>query len=229
MNVLITGASRGLGLECVKQYAENGATVYACCREPGRAQDLERISDAAGGKISVHALDVAAPQSVDTLARAFDGQPLDIVINNAGVYGPAAQSADDMDYAGWAETLAVNVMAPFRIAQAFKKNLMAGRERKLIAITSSMGAMDDHDGTTFAYRSSKAALNNAMHGLAKAWRRDRLIVALIHPGWVKTDMGGPSAPLSPHQSIAGVRRVIAKLGQADSGKFFDYTGKELAW
>ncbi len=228
MNVLVTGANRGLGLEFVKQYAEAGATVYACCRDPG-SKDLRKISDATGGKVSLHGLDVANAQSVAALAKGFGREPLDILINNAGIYGPRNQTADDMDYEGWAQTFAVNTIAPFRMAQAFHANLSAGRERKLITITSGMGSTARQPGDYFAYRSSKAAVNNVMHGLAQAWRDDGIISVVIHPGWVKTDMGGKNADLEPHESVAGMRRVISKLGKADSGRFLDYRGQEIPW
>lgn len=229
MNVLVTGANRGLGLEFVKQYAEDGATVYACCRDPGEAKALRRISDAAGGKVSLHGLEVTDARSVAKLAEGFGGAPIDILINNAGIYGPEKQSASEMDYEGWARTFAINSMAPLRIAQAFHRNLLAGREKKLITITSGMGSTPQHTGDYFAYRASKAAVNNVMHGLAVAWKRDQVTIVVIHPGWVKTDMGGPNALLEPHESIAGMRRVIAKLTHADSGKFLDYRGQEIAW
>ena len=229
MNVLVTGANRGLGLEFVKQYAEAGATVYACCRGLQSAKAMREVSDATGGKVSMHALDVASAASIAALAKDFGAMPIDILINNAGIYGPRKQTANEMDYDGWAETFAINSMAPLRVAQAFHKNLKSGSERKLITITSGMGSTEQHTGDYFAYRSSKAAVNNVMRGLAVAWKSEGITVALIHPGWVKTDMGGPNAALEPHESIAGMRRVIAKLTQADSGKFFDYRGNIMPW
>ncbi len=229
MNVLVTGANRGLGLEFVRQYAQEGATVFACCRDPENAKELRKICDAAGGRASLHALDVASPRSVAALAESLGNKPIDILINNAGVYGPEKQSADEMDFDGWAKAFAINSMAPLRVAQAFHRNLKTGREKKLITITSAMGSMTLHSGGSFAYRASKAAVNNVMHGLAQAWKADGIVVALIHPGWVKTDMGGKNANLAPRDSVAGMRRVIAGLAPADSGKFVDYLGKELPW
>jgi NAD(P)-dependent dehydrogenase (short-subunit alcohol dehydrogenase family) len=229
MNVLVTGANRGLGLEFVKQYAEAGATVYACCRAPQNARALREASNASGGKVSLHGLDVGNASSIEALARDFGTTPIDILINNAGIYGPRKQSASEMGYDGWAETFAINTMAPLRIAQAFYKNLKSGSDRKLVTITSGMGSTEQHTGDYFAYRSSKAAVNNVMHGLAIAWKSDGITVAVIHPGWVKTDMGGPNAALEPHESIAGMRRVIAKLTPADSGKFLDYKGNVVPW
>ena len=229
MNVLVTGASRGLGLEFVKQYAEEGATIYACCRDPGASKPLRRISDEAGGKVSMHPLDVADAKSVAALAKSFGDEPIDLLINNAGIYGPKQQSANAMDFDGWAETFAINSMAPLRVAQAFHRNLKNGTAKKLITITSGMGSTPQHSGDYFAYRSSKAAVNNVMHGLSLAWKSDGITVTVIHPGWVKTDMGGKNAALEPHESIAGMRSVIAKLTPGDSGKFLDYTGRGLPW
>ncbi|HWU25529.1 MAG TPA: SDR family oxidoreductase [Rhizomicrobium sp.] len=229
MIVLVTGANRGLGLEFVKQYAEDGATVYACCRNPGAAANLRKISDMAGGKVSLHGLDIGDADSIAAFAKGFGREPIDILINNAGVYGPHSQSADDMDYEGWANTFAVNTMAPLRVAQAFRANLKAGRAPKLITITSIMGSTAQQPGGYFAYCSSKAAVNNVMHGLAQQWRDDGILVVLVHPGWVKTDMGGANAPLEPHESVAGMRGVIAKLRASDSGRFLDYRGQEIPW
>jgi NAD(P)-dependent dehydrogenase (short-subunit alcohol dehydrogenase family) len=229
MNVLVTGANRGLGLEFVKQYAEEGATIFACCRNPGASKALLRISDEAGGKVSLHGLDVTDDKEVAKFAESFGDEPIDLLINNAGIYGPEKQSAAHMDFDGWARTFAVNTLAPLRVAQAFHRNLKKGKAKKLVTITSGMGSTTAHTGDYFAYRSSKAAVNNVMHGLALAWKADGIIVTLIHPGWVKTDMGGKNAALEPHESIEGMRKVIAKLGPADSGKFLDYSGKELPW
>jgi NAD(P)-dependent dehydrogenase (short-subunit alcohol dehydrogenase family) len=229
MNIFVTGANRGLGLEFVKQYAERGATVFACCRDPQTAHALRKVSDAAGGKVSVHPLDVADPASIAALAKSFGEEPIDILINNAGIYGPEKQSADDMDFDGWAKTFAVNSMAPLRIAQHFKENLRRGDTKKLITITSGMGSTAGHTGNFVAYRSAKAAVNNVMRGVSLAWKKDGIIVGIIHPGWVKTDMGGKHADLEPHESIAGMIAVIAKLTPADSGKYLDYSGKPLPW
>lgn len=229
MNVLVTGANRGLGLEFVKQYAEEGATVFACCRGPGTAKTLRKISDAAGGKVSLHGLEVTDAKSVAALADAFTGEPIDLLINNAGIYGPAKQSADDMDFSGWEKTFEVNTIAPLRIAQAFRDNLKKGHGKKLVTITSRMGSTAESGGGYLAYRSSKAAVNNVMRGLAIAWKSDGIVVTLLHPGWVKTDMGGKNADLEPHESVAGMRRVIAKLSNEDSGQFLSYRGEELPW
>ena len=229
MKVLVTGANRGLGLEFVKQYAEDGATVFACCRDPHTAKAMRAMSDAAGGKVSMHALDVTDAKAIAALAKDFGDEPIDVLINNAGVYGPGQQSAEEMDYEGWAKTFATNTMAPLCVAQAFHRNLKNGKDKKLVTITSRMGSTAESSGGYLAYRSSKAAVNNVMRGLSLAWKEDGIVVSLLHPGWVKTDMGGKGADLEPHESVAGMRRVIAGLSMAKSGTFLSYRGDEIPW
>lgn len=223
--VLITGANRGIGLEFVRQYAGSGAEVLACCRVPSKAKELFAIA----GNIHSFALDVTSADQVAALGNDLRGQAIDIVISNAGIYGPKHQDADNMDYAGWAETFAINSIAPLRLATTLHANLKKGAGKKFIAMTSRMGSMHRHDGTYFAYRSSKAALNSVAHGLSKTWARDGITVIAMHPGWVKTDMGGRGALLTPAESISNMRKVIDRIGQADSGKFLDHTGEPLPW
>lgn len=227
--VLITGANRGLGLEFVRQYASNGARVFACARVPGQAKALLDLAAASQGKISVHPLDVASDASVTHLSDELAGKPIDILINNAGVYGGDHQRVDDLDLAAWMRTLNINTLGPVRVLQALRPNLVKGAAKKAIAITSGMGSTARHDGNALIYRSSKAALNNVMHGLALALKNDGLIVTVFHPGWVKTDMGGAAAALTPEQSISSLRKIIAGLSPKDSGSFLNYDGTEIPW
>ena len=227
--VLITGANRGLGLEFVRQYAADGARVLACARVPGTARVLLDLAAASAGKITVHPLDVASDASVAHLKQELTDQAIDILINNAGVYGGDRQSADDLDLGAWMRTLSVNTLGPFRVFQALRANLAKGRDKKAIAITSGMGSTTRHNGDALIYRSSKAALNNVMRGLSRAFEADKLIIVPIHPGWVKTDMGGANATLAPEESVASLRRVIARLTTADSGRYLNFDGSELPW
>jgi len=227
--VLITGANRGLGLEFVRQYARDGARVFACARVPGQATVLLDLAAASNGKITVHPVDVASDASVSHLKAEIGDQPIDILINNAGVYGGDHQSAGDLDYAAWMRTLNVNTLGPVRLLRAFHPNLAKSHDKKAIAITSGMGSTARHDGGALIYRSSKAALNNVMHGLSLALKGDGLIVVPIHPGWVKTDMGGANATLTPERSISSIRAVITGLKPADSGRFVNYDGTEIPW
>ncbi len=227
--VIITGANRGLGLEFVRQYAADGARVLACARVPGQANALLDIAAASHGKVTVYPLDVSSDASVAHLKEELGDQAIDILINNAGVYGGDHQRADDLDLAAWMRTLNVNTLGPARVFLALRPNLIKGRDKMAIAITSGMGSTARHDGAALIYRSSKAALNNVMRGLSLALKSDGLTVVLFHPGWVKTDMGGQGAALTPAQSISSLRKVIAGLKPSDSGRFLNYDGSELPW
>jgi len=227
--VLVTGANRGLGLELVRQYAADGAQVIACCRDPQSADALGRIAKASDGRVRILPLDVADAESVATLKAVLDEEPIDILINNAGVGGPREQSAGKIDAGGWLAAFLVNAMAPVLIAQALHDNLVRGREKKLVAITSQLGSTANNGGGRYVYRSTKAALNNAMRGLSRDWAGEGIAVGIFHPGWVRTDMGGKGAPLTPDASVSGLRRRIAELSPATSGAYRDYAGAELPW
>jgi len=227
--VLVTGANRGIGLEFVRQYANDGARVIACARRPNDATELLELAGTANGRIAVHELDVASAASVTNLAAELGLQPIDILINNAGVYGGTHQQLGDIDYDTWMRTLSVNALGPVRVTEALRPNLTKGREKKIVAITSAMGSTAQHDGAALIYRSSKAALNNAMRGLAKALKADGMTVALIHPGWVKTHMGGKNATLTPEVSVTAMRRIISTLSPSDNGRYINYTGTEIPW
>ncbi len=227
--VLVTGANRGIGLEFVRQYADDGASVIACCRDPDAAKELQSLAASSRGRMRVMKLDVASAADIAALKTALAGQPIDILINNAGISGPRRQSSDDIDLEGWLETFRVNTVAPVAVSQALHANLKAGAEKKLAAITSQLGSTANNGGQRYAYRSSKAALNNAMRGLSRDWAGDGIAVGIFHPGWVKTDMGGQGAPVTPEESVRGLRQRIAELGPTTSGAYRDYAGAELAW
>lgn len=221
--VLITGANRGIGLEFVRQYTADGASVIACCRTPAKAEQLARLG------VKVMELNVVDSASIARLADALKGQPIDILINNAGVYGPDRQSASEADPEGFVQTFRINSLAPLLVAQALRSNLLRGHDKKLVVITSKMGSISDSSGGTLAYRASKAALNMIMHGVAKEWARDGISVGIFHPGWVQTDMDGPGAPTTVEQSVKGLRARILDLNPRTSGHFLDYQGKEIGW
>jgi len=226
--VLVTGANRGIGLEFVRQYAGDGAKVIACVRDPDSASELKDLAEK-HGEIEIHKLDTSDFKACAALGKQLAREPIDILINNAGTYGPKQQDADDMDFGGWADTFAVNTMGPLALSQALHDNLKRGREKKLITITSGMASTATTEGGYLAYRASKAAVNNVMRNLSVDWRKDGLIVAVLSPGWVRTDMGGAGAPLSPEQSVTGMRQVIAGLTPSDNGKFLTWQGQERPW
>ena len=228
--VLITGASRGLGFELAKQYAVEGWRVIACCRKPEDAIALKKLAPSARDMISVVAMDVADNDTVRNAALTLKDVVVDILINSAGIAGVPQQSTGKIDYASWARVLDVNTMGPLRVLEAFTDNLARSERRLVVTITSGMGSLADNtSGGSIAYRSSKAAVNMVMRSAAIDLAPRGITCVLINPGWVKTDMGGPDATLSPQQSVSAMRRLIETLGPNDSGKFYNYDGREYPW
>ena len=226
--VLVTGANRGIGLEFVRQYVSDGAKVIACARDPKGADDLKQLANERS-QVQIQTLDTSDFKACAALGKQLAHEAIDILINNAGTYGPKRQSAGDMDFEGWAYTFAVNTMGPLALSQALHDNLKRGRDKKLITITSGMASTATTEGGALAYRASKAAVNNVMRNLSVDWRKDGIIVAVLSPGWVRTDMGGAGAPLAPDASVAGLRNVIARLRPAASGRFFSHDGSPIPW
>lgn len=225
-SVLITGASRGIGLEFARQYAADGWRVHAACRDPDGARDLAGLA----GEVSRHRLDVTDPAEVEALARALGDTPIDLLINNAGIYGPRDLPFDGLDYEIWAQVLATNTLAPMRVVAGFVDHVAASDQKKIVTISSNAGSIANNTtGGSYLYRSSKAALNAAMKSLAVDLANRGIVACVLHPGWVRTDMGGPGAPVGMTESIAGMRQVIARLDAGTSGHFFNYDGTELPW
>ena len=224
--VMITGANRGIGLEFTRQYAADGWQVLATCRNPIQPGELSTIT----GDIQVHGLNVIDDIQVERLANDLNGIAVDVLIYNAGIYGHRGMAADGMDYAAWEEVLRVNTLSPLRISTAFTDHVAKGQMKKIITISSIMGSISKIDsGGEYIYRSSKAALNMVMRSYANTITTREFIVAMFHPGWVKTDMGGAGAAIDVKTSVTGLRKAIAGLGIADSGCFFNYDGEPLPW
>jgi NAD(P)-dependent dehydrogenase (short-subunit alcohol dehydrogenase family) len=228
--VLITGANRGLGLEFARQYAAEGCQVFAACREPDSARELKSLAADSGGRIRVVAMDVMDAASVRAAADTIRGEAIDLLVNNAGVGGPRSEKLGHLDYAAWQEVLDVNTLGPMRVAESFLDNVARSDDKKIVTITSGMGSLADNtSGGSYAYRSSKAAVNMVMRSLALDLAPRGITCVVINPGWVRTDMGGRGGRLSPAESIEAMRSVIAKLKPEDSGKFLNYTGKAYPW
>ena len=228
--VLITGANRGIGLEFVRQYAADGWRVFAATRNLAAAEELQKLAQEHSKTVQILMLDVIDESTIRGAATQVGDLPVDVLINCAGVYGGARQRLGNMDYEAWMKVLDVNTLGPARVTEAFIENV-ARSERKLIAsITSGMGSLQDNtSGAYIAYRTSKTALNMVMRSLAIDLATRGITSIVINPGWVKTRMGGPQAKLTPAESVTAMRKVFEKAGAAQSGKFFNYDGREYPW
>jgi len=227
--ILITGSNRGIGLELAHQYAAQGWQVLACCRRPDQATELNRLSDRYPD-IAVHALDVTQRDQVQQLAARLQGRPIDILFNNAGIYGPYDAVFGNTDETRWLECLRINVIAPMKMMEAFLPNVAASKHRLIAAMSSKMGSMADNgSGGSYIYRSSKAALNAVMKSAAIDLAPRGVKVAILHPGWVLTDMGGPDAEITVAESVGRIRDILADITPGNSGTFFDIDGSVIPW
>ena len=221
--IMITGASRGLGLEFARQFYNEECRVIATCRNPKNANELHTIGD-----IDIHSLDVTDDKSVANLADKLRGENIDILINNAGVIGQR-DGFGRLNYDIWAETMDTNVFGPMRVAEAFRDNVMNSEKKQMIFITSRMGSITEAVPNAYVYRSSKAALNMAVKCLSAELGEQGLIAVLFHPGHVQTDMGGQAAPVTPQKSIEGMKDQIVALTRDDNGRFLSYDGHQIPW
>ena len=218
--VLIAGANRGIGLEFARQYASDGWRVIGTAREPGKADELKQVAAA------VHPLDIADPASIHALADAVQ-EPVDLLLSVSGIYGPR-QFSDDPE--GFVDTLTTNAVGPTLLAQALKPRVLAGDDKRMVAITSQMGSIADNgSGGSVAYRASKAALNAAWRSLSIDWKPEGLTLVMFHPGWVQTDMGGPNAAITPEESVTAMRATIAGLTPDRTGSFLDRDSETIPW
>jgi len=233
--VLITGANRGLGLEFAKQYAAENWSVLATARDPEKAQELKQIASR-HRTVSTHALDIADDESIEELVDELDGKSLDLLIHNSGIYPQKGQKFGEIDYDGWRGALETNLFGPIRLTEALVQNIATSDRKQIAAISSSMASLRGVQGGSVAqagiayqYRTSKTALNMAMSVLSTELAPQGISVVMIDPGWVKTDMGGPNAQLTPQQSISGIRKVLAGDPMEISGKFIGYDGVVRPW
>lgn len=221
--VLITGANRGLGLEFARQYKEAGWRVIGTARDPQEAQELAALG------VRVLPLDVASQQSVDELAAALGDEPIDLLINNAGIF-PRVGKIDEIDFDDYNRTLAVNTVGPVRVTRALLPNLRRGELRMIAGLSSNLGSIAENErGNFYGYRESKAALNMFTKTLAAELGPEGFTCIVLTPGWVQTDMGGSNATLTPAESIAGMKAVLDRLTPADNGTFWSYNGSQVPW
>ena len=230
--VLITGASRGLGLEFTRQWLAKGAHVYALARKPDGAKELAGLGRDHKEALRIHDCDVASDDSVGEARRSVSGawDRIDVLINNAGMYGERTDTIEEIDFDTIRRVFETNTLGPMRITRAFLPLLKKGREPRVAHLSSLMGSIEDNgSGGSYGYRISKAALNMISKNLSHELRPAGIISAVLHPGWVRTDMGGSQGRLSVEESIEGLIRTIDSLGMKESGGFFDYAGKLAPW
>jgi NAD(P)-dependent dehydrogenase (short-subunit alcohol dehydrogenase family) len=221
-SILITGAGRGLGLELARQYAADGWKVIGTVRDAQAGKALEK----AGAQAQV--VDVSDFARIKDLGRAVKA-PLDILFCNAGIIGKRGMALGSFDYQSWEEVLRVNLLGAAAIAEALVDNVAASERRIIAMMSSRLGSISESSGMTLPYATSKAALNMLVKGLSSTLQARGIIVVALSPGWVRTDMGGESAPLTPQASVGGLRKVLGALKSADSGKFFSHDGTPIPW
>ena len=223
--VLITGAKRGIGRGLVDRFNENGWQVIATGRDATKTELANR-----GEQITAMDVDVADDQSIAALATKLAGQPLDLLINNAGVYDVPRNQLDTVTRDAWLHEMSVNSMAPLLVTRALLPNLLAGQRRQVAVISSKMGSITDNtSGSSYMYRSSKAAANAVLRSLSHDLANDGFTCVTLHPGWVQTDMGGPSALVTVERSTTGLFTLLRDLTPQHNGRFFNYDGAELPW
>jgi NAD(P)-dependent dehydrogenase (short-subunit alcohol dehydrogenase family) len=217
--ILITGAGRGLGLELARQYAADGWRVIGTVRDG----DLERIG---AESLKVDVTDFAA---VKALAAKLKGEPLDVLFCNSGIIGKRGTALGSFDYADWETILRVNLLGAAAVIETLVDNVAASEHKTIAVMSSRLGSIAETSGMTLPYSTSKAALNLLAKALAETLRPRGVIVAALSPGWVRTDMGGQGAPLTPEVSVRGLRKVLGGLRREDSGKFFSHDGSQIPW
>ena len=227
--LLITGANRGIGLELVNQFAKSGWQVLACCRNPANASELQSLSGQ-NPNIEIHALDVTDYKQMAALATQLTDRPIDILLSNAGIYGTKGVQFGSVEPQQWREVLEVNTIAPLMLAQAFVEHVAASQQKVIAVISSKVGSIaDNSSGGSYVYRSSKTAVNQVVKSLSIDLA-DRGIAALsLHPGWVRTEMGGPNAQISTGTSTSGLKSTLEAAGLNQSGKFVEFNGGDIPW
>ena len=224
--VLITGTSRGIGLEFVKQYAAEGWKVIAVARNPGSDDRLGEVS----GEVSIHLLDVTDAAAVASFSETIKDQPIDVLINNAGINGNRMKKFGNTDYEAWEDMLRVNTLAPLRMTEALISNILQSNMRTVACISSVIGSIGrTSTGGRYDYRSSKAALNAVIASMALDLAEQDVKVLALHPGWVQTERNGPEAPIPLDVSIAGMRKLIDDATAETSGKYLNFRGEEYDW
>jgi len=228
--LLITGANRGIGLELSKHYLSQGWQVHACCRNPKDANALNDLAQQYEELLTVHALEVTNEKQMDALKESLLNKPVDILLNNAGVYALGASQFGKTDDKAWDEAVSVNLVAPMKMMEHFVENVSISDKKIIASMSSKMGSMDDNgSGGAYAYRATKAALNAVMVSAAHDLRHLDITALILHPGWVRTDMGGPNGEISSEESAQMLAKILDNCSIEDSGTFFDIDGSTIPW
>jgi NAD(P)-dependent dehydrogenase (short-subunit alcohol dehydrogenase family) len=225
---VITGTSRGIGFELARQALKAGHTVWALARGPEKSEKLQKLKAEFPDQLKTASIDVVSDSSVEAFSKQFGNHAIDVLINNAGAYLDQEADFETLDFKKVVETFEINTIGAMRVTKALLPQLQKSAKPKLVHITSLMGSIQDNEsGGAYAYRISKAALNM----FAKSFSCDypEITSAVVHPGWVKTDMGGSNAPTSIEESAKGIHQVIHDLSLEKSGSFFDFEGESLPW
>ncbi len=233
--VMVTGANRGIGYEHVAQYAQKKWNVIACARQPEKAIELLQLQDKYGANFIIEELEVTNHKQVDDLSQKHSNTTIDILINNAGTGGPEGmpgamdyQKIDNMDYQIWRDILEVNLLAPFKVATSFHKQISISDKKTLIMMSSDLGSVSQNTfGGLYSYRASKSALNIVAKGMSNEWKD--IIVVTLAPGWCRTYLGGAEAEIDPMDSVEDQQKMFESLTETDSGKFLDRFGNEVPW
>ncbi|GAA0400772.1 SDR family oxidoreductase [Cocleimonas flava] len=228
--LLITGANRGIGLELCKQYVQQGWRVFATCRSPEDAKELNQLVADNKDLLSVHALDVSNEYQMSELQKTLKNVPVDILLNNAGVYGYGATEFGKTQSDAWDEAVEINLLAPMKMMEHFVENVAISDKKIIASISSKMASMEDNtSGGSYAYRATKAALNAVMVSAAHDLKHLDITSLILHPGWVRTDMGGPNGEISVEESATLLRKNLTDCTIADSGCFLDIDGSIIPW
>ena len=228
-SVLITGANRGIGLALTELYLNHNWHVYASCRKPLEATALNSLADTFSN-LSVLEMNITDYQQVAQIAKQLDHVNLDLIINNAGIYGPKGYGFGACDVTAWRDVLETNCIAPAKLAEFFVEHLKLSDQAVFAALSSRVGSHTENTkGGGYLYRSSKAALNSVIKSLSNDLLPLGIKTVALHPGWVKTQMGGPNALISAQESALGLKHVLDNLTEQQSGGFYSYKGEEIPW
>ena len=229
-NILITGANRGLGLGLVKKYLENNEKVFCTTRNISKSKELKLLKEKHTNNLEICELDLLDKDSPNILSNFLVNKPIDLFINNAGVIGQSAQHFKSISLNPWIEVLKVNLIAPLLITQSIIKNIEKSSEKRIYILSSKVGSIEDNkSGGMYVYRSSKSALNQIVKSLSIDLKPLGISVISLHPGWVRTEMGGPNALISVEESVNGMFGVISNTNIRNSGQFINYDGTQIPW